>query len=36
MKFFYKTKAILLHSHHEKYLQAEKDKKSITQNRNGS
>ncbi|KAE9459021.1 hypothetical protein C3L33_09083, partial [Rhododendron williamsianum] len=36
MEFFNKTKAVKLRSHHNKYLVADDDKKSVRQSRNGS
>nr|DAD36229.1 TPA_asm: hypothetical protein HUJ06_006869 [Nelumbo nucifera] len=36
MEIFHKAKAIRLQSHHEKYLFAEEDKKSVSQDRNDS
>ncbi|XP_019445541.1 PREDICTED: uncharacterized protein LOC109349261 [Lupinus angustifolius] len=36
MDFFYHAKAVRLRGHHVKYLMAEDDEESVTQNRNGS
>ncbi|XP_065860908.1 uncharacterized protein [Euphorbia lathyris] len=36
MEFFNNAKAVRLRSHHDKYLHAEEDEESITQDRNGS
>ncbi|VVA94113.1 unnamed protein product [Arabis nemorensis] len=36
MEFFQKARAVRLRSHHDKYLVAEEDEESITQDRNGS
>ncbi|XP_010272201.1 PREDICTED: uncharacterized protein LOC104608044 isoform X2 [Nelumbo nucifera] len=36
MEIFHKAKAVRLRSHHEKYLFAEEDEESVSQNRNGS
>ncbi|WJX57014.1 hypothetical protein P8452_42614 [Trifolium repens] len=36
MDFFYRAKAVRLRSHHDKYLLAEEDEESVTQDRNGS
>ncbi|XP_027360448.1 uncharacterized protein LOC113868769 [Abrus precatorius] len=36
MDFFYRAKAVRLRSHHEKYLLAEEDEESVTQDRHGS
>lgn len=36
MEFFLKAKAVRLRSHHDKYLIAEEDEESVTQERNGS
>ncbi|KAG5604230.1 hypothetical protein H5410_025722 [Solanum commersonii] len=35
MELFHKAKAVRLQSHHEKYLTAEEDEESVTQDRNG-
>lgn len=36
MELFHKAKAVRLQSHHEKYLTAEEDEESVTQDRNGA
>ncbi|KAM7251039.1 hypothetical protein ACFE04_022922 [Oxalis oulophora] len=36
MEFFHKAKAVRFRSHHDKYLLAEDDEESVTQDRNGS
>ncbi|MCD7459360.1 hypothetical protein HAX54_040687 [Datura stramonium] len=36
MELFHKAKAVRLQSHHDKYLTAEEDEESVTQDRNGS
>ncbi|XP_038704087.1 uncharacterized protein LOC120000207 isoform X2 [Tripterygium wilfordii] len=36
MEFFRKAKAVRLRGHHDKYLHAEEDEESVTQDRNGS